>query len=98
MLEEYERIQTGLARHVIERIDRSIEEKNRHKLDCERREETRKDRGQWAGIILGFFGVSLAATINYLTGYDLVPIVLAIVCVGGPNVATIVARFLDRLK
>lgn len=98
MLGEYQRVQPSLAKHIVDEIDKGIGERNRHRLDYEKREETRKDRGQWAGILSGIFGVSLAASINYVTGNTILPIVIAVICVGGPNVATIAARFLDKLK
>ncbi|NBC32797.1 MAG: hypothetical protein GVY13_09000 [Alphaproteobacteria bacterium] len=98
MLREYESFKTGLSDHVISTIDEGIKARNRHNVQCDLLEERRKNRGQWAGILLSFFGVSIASGLNYLTGGWVLPAVIVIACVGGPGTATVLARYLDKMR
>jgi hypothetical protein len=95
MLKAYDDYRPGVGAEVMG----WIKEQTHHRQDLERRRtegsETRLNRAQRNSFIIGLFGLALAAGISYWS--TLVGIVIAVVSVGGPASATVVARILDRL-
>jgi uncharacterized membrane protein len=95
MLKAYDDYRPGTGPEVME----WIKDQTRHRQSLERkrtdRSENRLDRAQRNSFVIGLFGLALAAGISYWS--TLVGIVIAVVSVGGPASATVVARILDRL-
>ena len=95
MLKAYDDYRQGTGAEVMEWI--KDQTKHRQKLEIKRTEgsERRLDRAQNYALIVALFGLVVAGAISYWNGWAAA--VVAIVSVGGPGAATVLARVLDRL-
>jgi uncharacterized membrane protein len=98
ILEQYENFRPGLSERIIERIDRALDKSAEQRLLLHDRQERRKDRAQWSAIGISFFGLIVAPLTAYFTDGWVVPSIIAIISVGGPNAAMVLARYLDRIR
>jgi hypothetical protein len=95
MLKAYDDYRAGTGAEVMEWIkDQTL---HRQKLERKRtdRSQTRLDRAQKYAFIVALFGLVVAVITSYWNGWAAA--IFAIVSVGGPSAATILARVLDRL-
>jgi uncharacterized membrane protein len=90
ILAEFEKVQPGLVSKMIG----WTEEQGAHRKALENQkttgDETRKNRGQWIAAGIAFFGLSLA-TIQGIWGNSYVASIIAIVSIGGPLAALLLA-------
>lgn len=97
MLKEY--VDAGLP-HVAEKAIVSIDQQRDHRQKLEelvtRRSEDRKDKGQLGAQVIAVLGVVGALVAAYFGVSSWVCFVVVIVAIGGPNAATIAARFIDK--
>jgi uncharacterized membrane protein len=93
-LAEYERLRPGTADQIIDWADRQFQ----HRLERERqqseRAETRLDRSQRYAFGLAVLGLVVAALVGTIGQNTIVACALAVVAVGGPGAATIIARWI----
>ena len=92
-LAEYDEVIPGLAREIID----AWHEQRRHRLKLEttatKSSGDRMDRSQRNSLIIGIVGLVVAGAAGIWGGWGAAAII-ALVAVGGPNVATILARFI----
>jgi uncharacterized membrane protein len=95
MLKAYDDYRPGTGAEVMEWI--KDQTRHRQKLESKRTEgsEKRLERAQNYAFTVGLFGLVVAAVTSYWNGWTAA--VFAIVSVGGPGAATVLARVLDRL-
>jgi hypothetical protein len=96
MLKGYEDYRLGAGSEVME----WIKEQSRHRRCLERKRvigsEKRLDRAQTNSLIVALSGILVAAATAYFNAW--VGAVTAIVAVGGPSTATVIARILDKVN
>jgi hypothetical protein len=95
MLKAYDAYKDGTGAEVMEWI--KDQTRHRQKLESERTKgsEKRLDRAQNYALVVALFGIGVAAVTSFWSIGT--AIVIAIVSVGGPGAATVLARILDRL-
>lgn len=98
MLAEYERFQPGFADRIIDKIDKQTEHRQTLEMLGAQGDERRKNLGQWFGFITAVLGILAAALLSFFSNGWIVPTVIALVAVGGPPTASVLARALDRFK
>jgi len=98
MLTGYERFRSGFADRIIDKID--AQTRHRQRLEEERvfKDERRRDRGQIFGFITAITGLVVSALIALQGGSFVVASIIAIVAVGGPSAANLLARYFERTK
>ncbi len=94
MLAEYDQYKAGFSDRVIEKINKESE--HRHQLN--NRDERRKDRSQIFGFVTALAGMGIAAATAILSDSYVVASIIAIVSVGGPSAANVLARVLDTSR
>jgi len=97
MLRDYdEHYRKDFSERIIDRIDaQTIHRQCLERLRVDR-SERRKDRAQWNALIISVGGLGIAGAIALTGGSAWIASIIAIVAVGGPNTATVLARWLDR--
>lgn len=95
MLAGYEQIYPGLAKEIVD----AWHEQRTHRMSIEDRSsrggETRMDRSQRNSLIVSLAGLGVALVGAIIVGW-LFGVLVAVIAIGGPNAATIVARFMSR--
>lgn len=97
MLEQYDRIYPGLKEHIVQAWQQQAEHRRGLERSTTTGSERRMDRAQSNGLIVGLASLVLAAVVGVF-GSWIVAAVIAIVGVGGPNAAAILARYLPKRK
>ena len=99
MLEEY--VNRGFP-NLPEKIIQAIDQQVAHRQELERfitiSREKRENRAQLGAIAIGVLGLLLASFCGYLGVSSLVCGTIAVAAIGGPNAATILARWMDRMR
>jgi uncharacterized membrane protein len=99
MLKEY--VEAGFA-DLPDRIIGTIDRQTQHRQALERQvtegSERRQNSAQRAAQILGLAGLLASLTAGYLQVPAWICIAGILVSIGGPNAATVIARFVDKAK
>lgn len=91
MLAKYEEIHPGFTNRMLDMVDRQSEHRRAIEAQLVNGSERRKNLGQMMAGIVAIGGLSLAGYLA-LTGLVAVPIVIALVSIGGPTAAIAISR------
>jgi hypothetical protein len=90
MLAEYQEVLPDLPQRFVEWTE--TQAAHRRELECMRAEglENRMNRGQWGALIVAVAGLGISGAVG-IFGYWVASAVIAVVSVGGPTAAVILA-------
>lgn len=93
MLAEYDKILPGLANRIVEAWEAQFQHRKDLENSTTRASENRMDRSQRNALIVSLAGILMAGVVGIWGNWVAAAIIVA-VAVGGPNVATIIARLI----
>jgi uncharacterized membrane protein len=96
MLAGYEQFRNGFSERIIDKIDAQTLHRQRLEETRVLKDERRRDRSQIFGFITSIAGLIVSALIALQGGSFLVASIIAIVAVGGPSAANVLARYFER--
>jgi uncharacterized membrane protein len=96
MLSGYEQFRSGFADRILDKIDAQTTHRQRLEEARVFKDERRRDHSQIFGFVTAIAGLSVSALITLQGGSFLVASIIAIVAVGGPSAANVLARYFER--
>jgi Flp pilus assembly protein TadB len=76
-------------------LEREAASQNKDKVD---EDQAQQRRGQRGALVIALVGLVATLVSVYMHAFALVSVAIALICVGGPQGATITARLLDRTR
>lgn len=95
MLAEYDSVQPGLAGRIVDSWEGQHHHRQHLEIQTTTGSESRMDKSQRNALIVALLGLLVAGAVG-IWGNWIAAAVIAIVAVGGPSAATILARYLPR--
>lgn len=97
MLADYDEIYPGLATRIITAWDEQRAHRQRLESQTVSGSETRMDRSQHNALIVSLVGLLIAGAVG-IWGSWVAAAIIALVAVGGPSAATVLARYMPPLR